>query len=248
MSKNKDDSSRLPDFFSIGLGIILAVLVIAVIMSWSARCASSQELLNKMTFVGVGCSTPWKSDLHIRGYVTDPEEDVFVLTYIAVDELPISREVRAVSYPDFLLSIPNVICQYFPYREDTSGVLIIESPFFVRGWVRTYAETEEGTVGQAIPRSAPLDLDVNYEILGDRAFPENSRLNVFLVNLDSDFAVIRAHDSMVVLEEREAYLLYNLPPYVILRVEIGSKVHAIASLVDNGTSDPTTIPIFRVIE
>ena len=198
-------------------------------------------------YVGVGWTDPWVSELYLAGDASETPSPTAVTWsyYTRTHEPPITVVSEIAGYQEFLWRIPNVLEELFPQREDTSGTLVVEAPFRIRGWIRTYARNGPGGYGQQIEASVPRNAGYVLEVFGaDGNTTGLSRFNLWAHN-DSTYqvSVILIDQRWHVVGPRSTIQLRHLLPYYQIEVLGPAPIDLVASQIDESTDDPATQPI-----
>jgi len=198
-----------------------------------------------LTFVGVACSGSWHTDLYLTGDASGaPGPQTVTLTYLPFgdgQEATSTTVTVSGGQSPWYGTAYDVVCDEFPGSTNTSGVLIVDTPFPAWGWVRTWSPPG---YGQQLEDAQVLQYT---ELYATPHFDQSSfRCNLLLYNPDSTYAILTLGNDYVFIEPYQAIILQKLAPGETFMLVSGGRVRATLSLVCNATNDPVTVRLVPV--
>lgn len=232
---------------SIGASAPEGVLDVGEMASSYNNGRPSKVYQSRLVLPGVACRSQWQSDVTVIGDSTlFPGPQQIALTYYA-------REYGNLAYSVTLtvqggdrqwsLGYDDLICDVFGLLGNTSGTLVVETPWSAKA----YARTASNGYGSLVPQSNSV------AGWGNITVPDfdttKYRVNLlFFLDEPVGTVVVVGPDQMF-LPPRETVMLLDAEPGTVIIVDDRAiDVHLTVSQIDEATNDPTNIPFWLLAE
>jgi len=204
----------------------------------------TQEARAQQVLPGGACSEHWGADLMVMADTLDAGvQTKITLRYIPFqdDDTRWTTEIDlATISSENHWTLHDVVCDWFPQAEGTTGVLIVEGDFSFDCWLQSW--NRKHGYGQGIQPVNILPPGAPAQWYANQWFP--TRVNILAYNSDpEDYVVFYVGRDFYVLEPLEAQVLVDQGPHGYIEVYNGLGLRLFVSQVNPDTGDALGLPL-----